>query len=1050
MPLGLRGKLAAAFLSILLPVLGVLIYDYLDNYGRLLDTLANGQARTTQTLGTFLEATLDQGVAVGQAIALDPEVRNLSSGNPSRLDAHLAAYLSAFPRFLDINVWDAAGNNAGASSPPPPGQPRPSIADREHFREAVSTGKPAISGVIISRIGGHPTAAVAAPIRDLQGRIIGVVTLLVNFDAVVDSLRSISLGPDRAAWATDRSGRAAFLSTNPALSWEARDLSWYKPVQAALSQGRFIGPVDSSPLGGPRLDTCMATPTYGWIVGISLAQTAYQTAASQTLASRMGIYMGILLLAGLIALWSIHAITRPLGALAQTMAAFGRGELDSRAEVKTGDELETTAETFNRMAASLQREQERLRFLLETGTSLASAMDVGMVVRLLAERTTQMLGDCTWVCLMQGNQGCAEISIYTRDPSLHPRLMELFDQHGPWVAANLFTPVVRSGEPLLIPDLPSLQGMEPALRDGLQGLGRVSAMVIPLHARGRPVGVLASLSLAQERRLGEEELALGMDLAGRAGLLIDNAILFRQVEAQQRRLQTVLDTVPVGVLAVEDGDGRISLVNRMGEGIMGRSPLGVPLERWAAEVGLRRAGGEPYPAREDPLSRTVLAGEAVVAEEMMLGHPSGRTVYLLGHTAPLRDAEGRAVGAVAAMQDITPLKETQRRLEEASQRLREANRDLAVAAARQRELAREHERRRSELDAVLEGISEGVTITDGSGSLLRINEAGRTILGVRPEWVGRRLVDYEELIRFHRPDDREIPPDEWPLRKALRGETIQGEEMVVVRPDGTRANILVSTSVVRGEDGAVRLAMSIYRDISPIRELERTREEFISVVAHDLRSPLTVITGFIGLLQRLPPEQHGSPQEQRALASILNAAKRLDRMVGDLLDASRIEASRLSLTKERVDLPALVREVVERSFEITKGHPLKVEVRGDIPEVEADPARLEQVLTNLLSNAAKYSYPGTEILTELESRDGEVVVSVTNQGEGIKPEERESIFTRFRRTRTAEEGRVPGLGLGLYITKGLVEAHGGRIWVESEIGKSTTFRFTLPAPPPAS
>jgi signal transduction histidine kinase len=178
--------------------------------------------------------------------------------------------------------------------------------------------------------------------------------------------------------------------------------------------------------------------------------------------------------------------------------------------------------------------------------------------------------------------------------------------------------------------------------------------------------------------------------------------------------------------------------------------------------------------------------------------------------------------------------------------------------------------------------------------------------------------------------------------------------------------------------------------------------------------------------------------------SILTGAKRMERMVSDLLDASRIEARRLTLAKEPVDLPGLVREVVERAIETTRGHRVVVEIRRDIATIQADPARLEQILGNLLSNAAKYSYPDTEILVEAEPLPEKVMVSVTNQGGGIAPEDSEALFSRFSRTRAAVEGKVPGLGLGLYITKGLVEAHRGEIWVESEKGKTTTFRFTLP------
>lgn len=139
-----------------------------------------------------------------------------------------------------------------------------------------------------------------------------------------------------------------------------------------------------------------------------------------------------------------------------------------------------------------------------------------------------------------------------------------------------------------------------------------------------------------------------------------------------------------------------------------------------------------------------------------------------------------------------------------------------------------------------------------------------------------------------------------------------------------------------------------------------------------------------------------------------------------------------------------MREVVERVEAITSGHSVRVVVQGTIPPVDVGPARVEQVLGNLLSNAAKYGYPNTEILVHLQRTVGAAKVSVTNEGEGIPPEEQARLFTRFHRTQPAEKGPVKGLGLGLYISKGLVETHGGRIWVESIPGKTTTFHFTLP------
>jgi len=407
---------------------------------------------------------------------------------------------------------------------------------------------------------------------------------------------------------------------------------------------------------------------------------------------------------------------------------------------------------------------------------------------------------------------------------------------------------------------------------------------------------------------------------------------------------------------------------------------------------------------------------------------------------------------------LADLREANRRLVEANRRaqelaeqaerwaadLREANRRLVEANRRAQELTEQAERWAAGLDAVIEGVGEGITIADGEGRILRRNRVARELLGPPTEVEAGQWTRYAGRFGVRYPDGRSVPSDQFPLTRAVRGEVVTGEELILVGADGKRLHLLFSTSVVRDEQGRVVLAMSIFRDITPIRQLERAREEFISLVAHDLRSPLTVITGFAGLLQRLPPGQHGQPQERKAVESILSSAKRMERMVADLLDVSRIESNRLTLEKETVDLVSLVRDVVGRAVEITRDHPTRIEVHGDVPTLRADPARLEQVLVNLLSNAAKYSYPQSPIVVELQRRAEEVVVSVTNQGPGIPPEECERIFTRFYRARATATEKVPGLGLGLYISKGLVEAHGGRIWAESERGKTTSFRFTLP------
>jgi len=396
----------------------------------------------------------------------------------------------------------------------------------------------------------------------------------------------------------------------------------------------------------------------------------------------------------------------------------------------------------------------------------------------------------------------------------------------------------------------------------------------------------------------------------------------------------------------------------------------------------------------------------------------------------IRDESGMPLHFLAMIEDITERKRVE---------------------AEQERLLVELQRRADELDAVIESMAEGVTIVDAEGRIVRINRAGRERLGLPDSQsiVGMPVQSLEIDLRY--PDGRPLPTEKWPAVRALRGETFLQQEVVSLRPDGSRLSLLYAGSAVRDDEGRVVMAVTVYHDITPIRELERQREEFISVVAHDLRGALTVIQGYAGHMVRVAERQSLPEQIRRSLEEISVSSRRMGRMISDLLDVSRIEAHRLALLKKPVDLSSLVQAIVHRSAELLKGHPVRVEVHGQVPIVEADPDRIEQVLSNLLSNAGKYSYPDSEITIEIAPRPEEAMVSVTNVGYGVMPEERDKLFTRFHRARQALGRDVPGLGLGLYIAKGLVEAHGGRIWVESPgQGKGSAFTFTLPVAKPRS
>jgi PAS domain S-box-containing protein len=296
------------------------------------------------------------------------------------------------------------------------------------------------------------------------------------------------------------------------------------------------------------------------------------------------------------------------------------------------------------------------------------------------------------------------------------------------------------------------------------------------------------------------------------------------------------------------------------------------------------------------------------------------------------------------------------------------------------------------------------------------------------------------MFEVRTPDGSPVSSDDYLVTRALTdGEVTTDQELQVRLKDGRIVPILRSAAPVRDAQGRITGAVAVVRNITALKELERLREEWASIIAHDLRQPVAAIALTAESLLALRKEKL-SDHERRSVERIRSASQRLGRMIEDLLDFSRIEADRLSLRPRDVDFCVIVDAVVESHRE-TKAIRL---VGEQDQRILVDPDRIHQVLDNLISNAVKYGRPGGEIRIEWLDRGERLEVVVTNQGAGIPAEELPQLFSRFGRTRIARARGTPGVGLGLYIARGLVEAHGGRIWAESVLGESTSFHFTLP------
>ena len=228
-----------------------------------------------------------------------------------------------------------------------------------------------------------------------------------------------------------------------------------------------------------------------------------------------------------------------------------------------------------------------------------------------------------------------------------------------------------------------------------------------------------------------------------------------------------------------------------------------------------------------------------------------------------------------------------------------------------------------------------------------------------------------------------------------------------------------------------------------VEDLSRLKDEFLSIASHELRTPVTSIKGYTQLAKTLIRERDLETSEEY-LDIALDQIDRMSRLILELLDVSRIETGRLEIRREPIDWAGFVRELVHRHHTAVSDRRFHLNIPDIHPTVTGDRDRLEQVLGNLLENAVKYSPDGSEIFINVDERDGNVITSVCDRGIGIPADEISQVFERFHRGRQVSSTNYGGLGLGLYITRQIVERHGGTIWVESKEGSGTTFYFSLP------
>ncbi len=367
--------------------------------------------------------------------------------------------------------------------------------------------------------------------------------------------------------------------------------------------------------------------------------------------------------------------------------------------------------------------------------------------------------------------------------------------------------------------------------------------------------------------------------------------------------------------------------------------------------------------------------------------------------------------------------------------------EVTAAVRLHQEVARLRQENR-QLGSILHFSGDGIITVDAALRITGFNPAMEAMTAWRQHEVLGRF--YHDVLLPREPQGEPLGFDRDPVVRAIEtGKAVINRELVLLARDGQHVSVSVTAAAVRSPHGQPVSCVLNVRDITRSRESEELRNTFVSVVSHELQTPIAIIKGYASTLAR--EDAHWDADTLRArLKAIEEESDRLNHLLGNLLYASRIHAGGLKMERSELDLAEVTRSVARRFA--ARGPDLDISVRfpANFPLVVADRERIEEVLLNLLDNGVKYSARGRRIRVRGRVSEEDVIISVADTGQGIPLREQERIFERFQRLDNSAARRTQGAGLGLYICRAIVEAHGGKIWVQSELGRGSTFSFSLP------